>query len=172
MWERSPIRLSSEVGLLHTSKLAIHFCQLLLYRPYHLCFFVDSSQVFEFSYLDLVTKHKTTDIRTRQTSSFHPIKMTCNGLRDAIIMERSILWYGSSFIHEPDSRAIGDIWHHMTRWERRVAARRAELEAFRKQQDGLQPLDFEQTRAPLITRIEKANSTCELRRHNLNIRTV
>ncbi|KAF3262213.1 hypothetical protein TWF217_004280 [Orbilia oligospora] len=88
--------------------------------------------------------------------------MTCNGLRDAIIMERSILWYGSSFIHEPDSRAIGDIWHHMTRWERRVAARRAELEAFRKQQDGLQPLDFEQTRAPLITRIEKANSTYQM----------
>ncbi|KAF3213130.1 hypothetical protein TWF191_010172 [Orbilia oligospora] len=88
--------------------------------------------------------------------------MTCNGLRDAITMERSILWYGSSFVHEPDSRAIGDIWHHMTRWEHRVAARRAELETFHKQQDGLQPLYFEKTRAPLITRIEEANSTYQM----------
>ncbi|RVD80141.1 uncharacterized protein DFL_008047 [Arthrobotrys flagrans] len=119
-----------------------------------------------------ITHLTTTGIKARQPSSSLPIKMTCNGLRDAVIMEKSILWYGSSFIHEPDSRAIGDIWHHMTRWERRVAARRAELEAFHKQQDGVQPLDFEQAIIPLITRIGEANSTCELHAHNLNIRTV
>ncbi|KAK6508802.1 hypothetical protein TWF481_003571 [Arthrobotrys musiformis] len=113
------------------------------------------------------------NLGSKQAKRLLSIAMTCNGLHDAIIMEKSILWYGSGFIHEPDSRAVGDIWHNMTHWERRMAGRRAELEAAQKQRDRLvQPLDFEEARVPVITRIEEANPNCALHRHNLNIRTV
>ncbi|KAK6362596.1 hypothetical protein TWF730_000053 [Orbilia blumenaviensis] len=74
-------------------------------------------------------------------------------------MEKSILWYGPNYVHELDSESVGDIWHHMTRWERRVAARREELEIARTQRDGFQPLEFEKTKVPLIIRIKGSNST-------------